>query len=105
MMVRECVETKYLTKPMRVKLLDASRDYWLRLGVSDWGLLQMKRKYEKGMLLQNTSGDIIRILDIKINMADANDTKLLMINWGIKKSEMENQQHKKNKSKNREMER
>lgn len=51
----------------------------------------MKRKYEKGMLLQNTSGDIIRILDIKINMADANDTKLLMINWGIKKSEMENQ--------------
>lgn len=40
----------------------------------------MKRKYEKGMLLQNTSGDIIRILDIKINMADANDTKLLMIN-------------------------
>lgn len=39
MMVRECVETKYLTKPMRVKLLDASRDYWLRLGVSDWGLL------------------------------------------------------------------
>ena len=39
MMVRECVETKYLTKPMRVKLLDASRDYWMRLGVTDWGLV------------------------------------------------------------------
>lgn len=39
MMVRECIETKYLTKPMRVKLLDASRDYWLRLGVSDWGIV------------------------------------------------------------------
>ena len=33
-MVRECVEEKYL-----VKLLDASRTYWLRLGVQDWGLV------------------------------------------------------------------
>ena len=28
---------KYLMKPMTVKLLDASRTYWLRLGVQDWG--------------------------------------------------------------------
>ena len=35
-MVRECVEEKYL---MTVKLLDASRTYWLRLGVQDWGLV------------------------------------------------------------------
>lgn len=31
LMVRECVEEKYLMKPMTVKLLDASRTYWLRL--------------------------------------------------------------------------
>lgn len=39
LMVRECVQRKYLTKPMTVKLLDASREYWLRHGVSDWGLV------------------------------------------------------------------
>ena len=38
-MVRECVEEKYLMKPMTVKRLDASRTYWLRLGVQDWGLV------------------------------------------------------------------
>lgn len=39
LMVRECVFRKYLTKPMTVKLLDASREYWLKHGVSDWGLV------------------------------------------------------------------
>ncbi len=39
LMVRECVYRKYLTKPMTVKLLDASREYWLNHGVSDWGLV------------------------------------------------------------------
>ena len=39
LMVRECVEEKYLMKPMTVKLLDASRVYWLKLGVQDWGLV------------------------------------------------------------------
>ena len=38
-MVRECVERKFLMKPRTVKLLDASRDYWLRHGVTDWGLV------------------------------------------------------------------
>lgn len=39
MMVRECVQRKFLTKPMTVRLLDASREYWLRRGVTDWGLV------------------------------------------------------------------
>ncbi len=39
LMVRECVFRKFLLKPMTVKLLDASRDYWLRHGVTDWGLV------------------------------------------------------------------
>lgn len=39
LMVRECVHRKYLTKPMTVKLLDASRNFWLRHGVTDWGLV------------------------------------------------------------------
>ena len=39
LMVRECVQRKYLTKPMTVKLLDASRNFWLRHGVTDWGLV------------------------------------------------------------------
>lgn len=39
LMVRECVSRKYLTKPMTIKLLDTSREYWLRRGVTDWGLV------------------------------------------------------------------
>lgn len=39
LMVRECVYRKFLTKPMTVKLLDASREYWLDHGVSDWGIV------------------------------------------------------------------
>lgn len=37
--VRECVERKFLTKPLTVKLLDASRQYWLRNGVIDLGIV------------------------------------------------------------------
>ena len=39
LMVRECVNRKYLTKPLTVKLLDMSRVYWLRRGVVDWGIV------------------------------------------------------------------
>lgn len=39
LMVRECVYRKHLTKPLTVKQLDMSRDYWLRRGVTDWGLV------------------------------------------------------------------
>lgn len=39
LMVRECVFRKHLTKPMTVKLLEASRRYWLSRGVKDWGLV------------------------------------------------------------------
>ena len=39
LMVRECVFRKFLTKPLTVKLLDASREYWSRHGVTDWGLV------------------------------------------------------------------
>ena len=38
-MVRECVQRKYLTKPLTVKLLDMSRGYWLKHGVTDWGVV------------------------------------------------------------------
>ena len=38
-MVRECVYRKLLTKPLTVKLLDASKEYWLRHGVTDWGIV------------------------------------------------------------------
>ena len=39
LMVRECVQRKHLTKPMTLKLLDASREYWIRHGVVDWGVV------------------------------------------------------------------
>lgn len=39
LLVRECVDRRFLTKPLTVKLLDASRLYWLRRGVTDWGLV------------------------------------------------------------------
>ena len=38
-MVRECVFRKLLLKPMTVRLLDLSREYWSRHGVSDWGIV------------------------------------------------------------------
>ena len=38
-MVRECVYRIRLTKPMTMRLLEASRQYWLRHGVSDWGIV------------------------------------------------------------------
>lgn len=39
LLVRECVFRKHLLKPLTVKLLDASRLYWLNRGVNDWGLV------------------------------------------------------------------
>lgn len=39
LMIRECVERKHLMKPKTVRLLDASRKYWMRHGVKDWGLV------------------------------------------------------------------
>ena len=42
-MVRECVQRKHLMKPMTVKLLDASREYWLKRGVS-WGIITDEEK-------------------------------------------------------------
>ena len=39
LMVRECVQRKYLLKPMTGKLLDMSRTYWMKRGVEDWGLV------------------------------------------------------------------
>lgn len=46
MMVRECVYRKILKKPMTVRLLDASREYWLKHGVSDWGIVIEKEQEE-----------------------------------------------------------
>ena len=39
LIVRECVFRKHLTKPLTVKLLDISRNYWVNHGVTDWGLV------------------------------------------------------------------
>lgn len=35
LMVRECVFRRLISKPMTVRLLEASRQYWLRRGVTD----------------------------------------------------------------------
>ncbi len=39
LMIRECVSRKHLTKPMTAKMLDASRNYWMSHGVTDWGIV------------------------------------------------------------------
>ena len=44
LMVRECVYRKHITKPKTIRLLDASRNYWIRRGVTDWGLVIDKKK-------------------------------------------------------------
>lgn len=38
-MVAECVQRSSLTKPLTVKLLDASRQYWKNHGITDWRLV------------------------------------------------------------------
>ena len=39
LMVRECVYQKNLLKPSTIKGLDASRNYWLARGITDWGIV------------------------------------------------------------------
>lgn len=39
LLVRECVSRKLLSKPQTASLLDLSRNYWLRHGVTDWGVV------------------------------------------------------------------
>ena len=48
LMVRECVYRKHLIKPMTAKLLDASRNYWMRRGVTDWGIVVEKKEDADG---------------------------------------------------------
>ena len=38
-LVRECVYKEKLLKPQTIKMLDASRNYWLSKGVADWGIV------------------------------------------------------------------
>lgn len=38
-LVRECVFRKKLALPRTCKLLDISRDFWLRRGVTDWAIV------------------------------------------------------------------
>lgn len=39
LMVRECVYRKLLSRPLTTKLLDISREYWVRHGCLDWGIV------------------------------------------------------------------
>lgn len=39
LMIRECVYRSKIEKPMTIKLLDMSREYWLKRGVTDWGIV------------------------------------------------------------------
>lgn len=38
-LVRECVYKEKLLKPQTIKMLDASRNYWLSQGITDWGIV------------------------------------------------------------------
>lgn len=38
-LIRECVFRDKLTKPLTIKLLDASHRYWKCKGVVDWGIV------------------------------------------------------------------
>lgn len=41
-LVRECVYRRKLTLPRTCRLLDASRVYWFKRGVDDWGIVVEK---------------------------------------------------------------
>lgn len=38
-MVRECLYKSKLMKPLTCKYLDMSRNYWLKKGILDWGII------------------------------------------------------------------
>lgn len=46
LLVRECLFRKSLLKPVTGKRLDASREYWYRRGVIDWGIVLEKEDEE-----------------------------------------------------------
>ena len=48
LMVRECVYRKDLLKLSTAKLLDASRNFWRRRGVEDWGIVVEKKEDADG---------------------------------------------------------
>ena len=37
--IRECVYKDKILKPLTIKLLDASREYWIARGFKDWGIV------------------------------------------------------------------
>jgi len=45
-LVRECVERKHIAKPRNLSLLDISRDYWIRHGVNNWGIVTDKEVHD-----------------------------------------------------------
>ena len=47
LMARECVFRKKLSLPRTCKLLDISREYWMKRGVNDWGIV-IEQEEEKG---------------------------------------------------------
>lgn len=42
--VRECVYKEKLLWPQTIKTLDASRNYWLSKGITDWGIILNESK-------------------------------------------------------------
>ena len=44
LLVRECVFRKKLSLPRTCKLLDISREYWMKRGVTDWGIVIEKEE-------------------------------------------------------------
>ena len=47
-MVRECVWRKHLGRPLTIRLLDTSRNYWLAQGVEDWGIVIEREEQNPG---------------------------------------------------------
>jgi len=37
--VRECLYRRYITKPLHLNALEASRVFWLKRGVKDWAIV------------------------------------------------------------------
>lgn len=45
--IYECERRDYLTKPMSAKLLEMSRQYWLKRGVNDFNIIVEERRGEE----------------------------------------------------------
>ena len=45
--IRECLYRRYIAKPLNLKVLEASRKFWLKRGVKDWAIVVNEKSLDE----------------------------------------------------------